>query len=111
MLKINLADIKTTKAHNQVLRKALISVGQLKSKIQTVNFAWLEKGESFFPHNHDDCEELYFFLQGKGIMKIDNKKFPVKKGDFIVVEKGEYHSLENNKGKSKLLFLTIRVKI
>ena len=108
MRKINIKNIKTTLAHNSVKRKQLIKPGDLKSKIQTVNYAWLEAGESFTPHKHSDCEELYFFLDGKGIMKINEKEFEVKKGDFFVIEKNEWHSLKNPL-KRKLAFFTIRI--
>lgn len=110
MRKIKLKAIKTTLAHNQIKRKSLIRVGELESNIQTVNYAWLERGEGFDQHKHDDCEELYFFLEGKGMMKSDEKEFIVEKGDFVVVEKGEWHSLKNSFEK-KLIFFSIRVKI
>lgn len=108
LLKLN--QIPTTLAHNKIKRKQLVKPGDLKSKIQTVNYAWLVAGESFEPHKHDDCEELYFFLEGKGLMKINKKEFKVKKGDFVVVEKSEWHSLKNT-SKSKLVFFTIRILI
>ena len=107
---LNLNSIKTTLAHNEIKRKALVKVGDLQSKVQTVNYAWLEPGEYFSPHKHDDCEELYFFLEGKGEMKINDKTFEVKKNDFVVVEKGEWHSLKNLSSK-KLFFFTVRILI
>lgn len=110
MKKLNIKNVLTTKAHDEIPRKALIKVGELESNIQTVNYAWLEKGKSFKPHKHDDCEELYFFLEGKGLMKIDDKEFEVKKDDFVVVEKRDWHSLKNPSSK-QLTFLSIRVKI
>ena len=110
MKKLSLKDIKVTLAHNEIKRKLLVAPGDLDSKIQTVNYAWLEVGESFTPHKHDDCEELYFFLQGQGLMKINDKEFKVKKDDFVVVEVEEWHSLKNP-NKKKLKFFTIRVLI
>lgn len=108
LLKIN--QIPTTFAHNQVKRKNLIKPGDLRSKIQTVNYAWLEAGESFKAHKHDDCEELYFFLEGKGVMKINEKEYIVKKGDFLIIEIGEWHSLRNPYN-NKLVFFTVRILI
>jgi len=110
MKNYNVKNISTTLAHNEIKRKQLIKPGDLRSKIQTVNYAWLEKGESFSPHKHDDCEELYFFLSGKGVMKINEKEFQVKKDDFVVVEVGEWHSLKNPCSE-KLVFFTVRVMI
>lgn len=110
MKKKNIYDIETTFAHNEVARKALLKVGESKSCIQTLNYAWLEKGESFSPHKHDDCEEFYFFIKGEGKMKINESEFEVKEGDFVVVEKGEFHGLQN-KGEERLIFFTVRVKL
>jgi mannose-6-phosphate isomerase-like protein (cupin superfamily) len=107
---IDINTIPLTLAHNEIKRKQLIKPGDLRSRIQTVNYAWLEKGESFSPHKHDDCEELYFFLSGKGVMKINEKEFQIKKDDFVVVEVGEWHSLKNPYSK-KLIFFTVRVLI
>ncbi len=107
---LNINKIPITLAHNEIKRKLLIKPGNLKSKIQTVNYAWLEAGESFTPHKHDDCEELYFFLEGEGKMRINDNEFIVKKGDFIVVEVGEWHSVKNESNK-KLVFFTLKIKI
>jgi len=107
---LHLKSIKTTLAHGEIKRKALVKVGELKSKVQTVNYAWLEPNQSFSPHKHDDCEELYFFLEGKGKMIINDKIFEVKKNDFIVVEIGEWHSLKNTSSE-KLIFFTLRILI
>lgn len=110
MILKNIGKIDTSFAHNSVSRKALIKIGELKSKIQTVNYAWLEPGQFFDPHIHEDCEELYFFLEGKGEMLVNNKMFKIKKGDMAVIEAGEKHGLKNTK-KSSLFFITIRVKL
>ena len=110
MKKFNAKDIPITLAHNQVPRKALIKVGDLKSKIQTINDACLEPGKGFAPHTHNDGEEIYYFLEGNGEMIINDKKFQVKKGDVVVVEVGESHSLKNPSA-NKLRFITIRVLI
>lgn len=107
---LNPKTTKTTLAHNQFKRKQLIKPGDLKSKIQTVNYAWIEVGESFEPHKHDDCEEIFFIIEGGGVFKINDNEFIVGPNDCIIVEKGENHSLENL-FKLKLIFLSIRIKI
>ena len=43
-------------------------------------------------------------------MKVDGREFRVLKGDFMVVEKGEWHGLKN-KGKDHLVLFTVRAKI
>jgi mannose-6-phosphate isomerase-like protein (cupin superfamily) len=109
MKKINANSLLTTLAHNEVKRKALIKVGDCASCIQTVNDAWLDKEESFSPHNHADGEELYYFLEGEGLMTIDDTEYKVGQSDCILVQKGEYHSLKNLSSK-KLRWISVRTK-
>lgn len=102
--------IETTLAHNAVPRKALIKVGDSRSKLQTVNDAYLEPGTGFEPHKHSDSEEIYYFLEGNGEMDIDGKKIPVGKGICVQIESGESHELLNT-GKTNLRFITLRLLI
>lgn len=103
-------NIPATKAHNSVNRKALIKVGEMHSQVQTMNYAWLNKGEGFTPHFHPDCEEIYYFLKGRGEMKIDEKTFKVKAMDVVVVGANEAHGLYNQQNY-RLDFITIRILI
>ncbi|MBC7190350.1 cupin domain-containing protein, partial [Candidatus Aerophobetes bacterium] len=36
-------------------------------------------------HSHDDMEEVYFVLSGKGKMVIGEEEFPIKQGDAFYV--------------------------
>lgn len=106
---INSKNLKTTLAHNQVPRKAIVRVGDFPPNLYTVNEAYLDENSGFSPHKHNDSLEIYYFLQGKGEVKINEKIYRVKKGDWLIVEVGEWHSLKN-KGKSQLRFITVRLK-
>ena len=107
---VNIKNVKTTFAHGEIKRKALVKVGELKSKVQTVNYAWLEPGESFSSHKHDDCEEIFFILEGGGEFFVGKKKYQVGPNDCIIIEKDETHQLKNSYNL-KLIFLSIRIKI
>ena len=41
-------------------------------------------------HRHDN-EEVFCFLQGKGVLELDGKRYPVRAGDVIVICTGEEH--------------------
>jgi mannose-6-phosphate isomerase-like protein (cupin superfamily) len=43
-------------------------------------------------HVHDDCE-AFVVLQGKAVMELDGKEYPLVTGDVMVVEPGEDHHL------------------
>ena len=46
-------------------------------------------------HSHDDREEVYFFLQGKGVMTVGREECEVGPGDAVFVPYGEFHSTRN----------------
>ncbi len=50
-------------------------------------------GETAHPekvHVHD-TDELFFFVQGKGVLPIDGTDYPIETGDVFLVEAGEDH--------------------
>ncbi len=62
-------------------------------------------------HAHDDTEEVYFVISGKGRMVIGEDEFPIQAGDALYVPLGEYHETYNTGIEPlKLLWVTGRVK-
>ena len=57
-------------------------------------------------HKHEGQEEVYFFQQGEGEMQIDDERFPVKAGDVVCIEDGEFHKVFNT-GHLGLYFLCV----
>lgn len=43
------------------------------------------------PHHVHDVDEVFIFVQGKGIVPIDGTDYPVQTGDVVIVEAGEDH--------------------
>jgi mannose-6-phosphate isomerase-like protein (cupin superfamily) len=107
-MKQSLNDIKTENAHNNtVWIKRLVTASQNKGKLETCNYAWLEKDKQVETHLHPDGEEFYLFLEGEGEILIGEQWFTVKKDDFVVILQNQSHSLKNNR-EQRLVFLTIR---
>ena len=46
-------------------------------------------------HAHDDREEVYYILSGKGKMIVGDDEFPIKAGDALYVPPGEFHATYN----------------
>lgn len=42
------------------------------------------------PHTHE-VDEIFIFLQGRGVLPIDGVDYPIETGDVILVEAGEDH--------------------
>mgnify|MGYP001263696739 CR=1 FL=1 len=56
----------------------------------------LKPGKSTSGHSHPGQEEVYNFVKGKGMMKVDDNVFPVTEGDLILIEDGQFHQVINN---------------
>lgn len=63
----------------------------------------LYRGQATRGHKHDGQEEVYFFVQGTGIMIIDEEKFRIIGGDIVLVPDGAFHRVIND-GEMNLLF-------
>ena len=46
----------------------------------------LKPGKSTSGHTHTGQEEVYHFVRGSGMMKVDDEVFSVKEGDIILIE-------------------------
>ena len=62
-----------------------------------------------FNHKHIQNEEIYIFLNGEGILTIDNEKINVEEGTSIKVSPKGCRILENI-GKESLQFICIQAK-
>lgn len=50
-------------------------------------------GETAHPeavHKHD-VDEVFIFIQGKGVLPVDGVDYPIQAGDVVIVEAGEDH--------------------
>lgn len=63
----------------------------------------LYRGQSTRGHSHAGQEEVYFFVQGTGVMIVDEQKFRVSRGDIILIPDGAFHRVIND-GEMNLVF-------
>ena len=92
MEKIKTTDIggEVIKDNSQYLLKDNKTLNDL-----IVSSTFLRANQSTNGHAHKDQEEVYMFTKGKGEMQVDDERFPVKDGDIVLVEKGEFHRVFN----------------
>ncbi len=63
-------------------------------------------------HSHDDMEEVYFIVSGRGKMVVGNDEFPIQTGDALYVPFGEFHTVYNTGIEPlKVLWVTGRVSL
>ena len=61
-------------------------------------------------HAHEDMEEVYYILSGKGKMVVGEDEFPVQAGDAFYVPFGEYH-VTYNTGNQPLAILWVTGRV
>ena len=72
----------------------------------TLSSTFLRAGKMTNGHAHAGQEEVYMFIDGEGEMQIDDERFPVKAGDVICIEDGEFHRVFNT-GHLGLYFVCV----
>lgn len=55
----------------------------------------LPPGRRVTPHHHQVMEEIYYILEGAGLMEIGDEKREVSAGEAIYIPRGARHSLTN----------------
>ena len=68
----------------------------------------LNPGEAPPPHKHDDTEQIFYVLEGRGTLTIgpEGEQFPVKVGDLVRVPPSALHYIEADGGEP-LLYLAV----
>jgi mannose-6-phosphate isomerase-like protein (cupin superfamily) len=57
-------------------------------------------------HGHKFIDETFFFVEGDGIMIIDDKEYPAPQGSVFLCETEEMHNLRNDSDKPiKIIFI------
>lgn len=71
-----------------------------------VNLAWLPPGkESAIFHVHHREEEWVYFLEGRGMVELDDAEVEVGPGDFVAFPPGVAHHVRNVSADERLLLL------
>ena len=78
---------------SEILRDTyyLIDPENSPSKNLTMGYTVIYPTGKTTGHAHDDMEEVYYILTGKGKMAIGDDEFPIQAGDAFYVPFGAYH--------------------
>lgn len=89
----NLADQKpfTTKDGSQI--RSILDLSNSCVKNQSLAEATLPVGAATERHYHMKSEELYFLLEGRGLMEVDGETRDVGPGDAILIPPGARHQI------------------
>jgi len=68
---------------NKTLNNLILSSTRLKPKKET-------RG-----HSHEGKEEIYYFVEGRGVMQLGDETFHVEEGDVVLIPDGIFHKVDN----------------
>ncbi len=74
-----------------------------------LNEVYVAPGERVERHQHEDMEEVFYFLEGKGTMQLAEEMQAVNPGDRVIVPIRVPHVVENT-GTRELRFVCFGVK-
>lgn len=57
---------------------------------------YIDPGKASPVHYHKIMEEIYYFLEGIGIVTVGSKTFDVRAGSAVFIPVGEVHQVANN---------------
>jgi quercetin dioxygenase-like cupin family protein len=63
-----------------------------------VDHVLLPAGASIGRHGHAGVEEIYYVMEGEGVVRVNDESAPIRKGDAVPVLTGNVHSIENTSG-------------
>ncbi len=111
MRKKNTNEILLEDSHGGILKKrVLVRKNEVQSNLIFMNEAYLDPGKKLEAHKHLDMEEIFYILEGSGILTVGDENENINNGDVIVVPLNHPHCIENT-GRNTIKFLTIAIKV
>lgn len=74
--------------------------------ITWVGLVEVAPGASIKEHVHDQDEEVYIVISGKGVYTEDGKEFPIKEGDVLILRRNHSHGMRST-GETPLTFYAV----
>lgn len=87
-----------------ILFREVFSKADFKSSLEHVHETVVEPHSTIGYHLHSGNEEIYYILEGEGVMTVNNEVIKIVAGDAIITHSGDWHGLVNeSNAKIKLL--------
>ncbi|MBQ4563014.1 MAG: cupin domain-containing protein [Lachnospiraceae bacterium] len=74
-------------------------------RIQFINRHIMARGTSIGEHAHNGEEEVYYLVEGSGILIFDGEEYPFEKGDISLVRDGHSHGFISTAEEAVLLVI------
>ena len=113
MIRVNTSSVAHSVVSGLHDGKHSVTGGTVLTHIQLGNKSWqfvdfwhIPPGASIGNHRHDTGYECYFVISGQGSMMTNDVYFIINKGDMILNEPGDNHSLENTSAEDLVVLVT-----
>jgi mannose-6-phosphate isomerase-like protein (cupin superfamily) len=83
----------------------LLTAGDAGSQNLSITWVEGEPGSEQERHAHDDAEQVYVIVAGRGLMRVAGEEKEVGPGTLVFVPKGALHSIRNL-GAEKLVYVS-----
>jgi len=103
-MKLNVDDISGTVVKNNETY-IVIDNTQLNGLVVSKTILHPDKGTT--GHKHPGQEEVYHFICGRGMMRVDDQTFSVRSGDVVLIPDGAFHKVFNDSSCEDLTFLCV----
>lgn len=88
------------------LSKLLVRPGIVETECLDVRLSLYAPGGYSASHVHQKSENVFYFLDGRGIVELDGEKVPVEAGVVVFVPPGVRHGIFNT-GETALRFVFV----
>lgn len=75
-------------------------------KNMTLSLTELHSQEHTSGHSHNNADEVYVCLMGRGLIELDDIKSKFEEGDIVIIPRGKFHKVYND-GRRDLIFFCI----
>jgi len=83
---------------NEVYDVYDLNCGHLKTSVTVLHPYMETKG-----HSHDDADEIYYIIQGYGLIRIGDESKPFRKGDILPIPRGVFHKVFSHSTEDVIL--------
>jgi len=102
-------DVTAEPTNHGALKKVLVRHADVDAPLMFLNEVYVAPGEDLKSHSHYDMEEIFYFLEGEGVMRVEEEDHPVAPGVSFVMPARVEHYLKNT-GATSMRFICFGVK-
>lgn len=90
-------------------KRVILRHDEMDSPTMFMNECYVKPGEEISKHAHSDMEEVFYFIEGMGVMEVGNETYTVASGDRFIMPARVEHCLKNT-GDTLMRFICFGVK-